>query len=149
MKHPFIEVVSRDGFTGFRQGITEANTSITQIYDRWHFIRNAKKQLDSILATLVPASITWEKPQLPVQEVPLTSAEQSIRNRQDKKWELIQEIQQAHKNGKNYSRFGREYQLDRRTIQKYIKMSGPPLIHRKRHRPLNSYKDQIVKLEAE
>ncbi|OLN21385.1 hypothetical protein BTO30_15165, partial [Domibacillus antri] len=58
MQHPFIQVVSRDGFNSFRQAITQANNQITQVYDRWHFIRNAKKQLDSFLPALVPTMIT-------------------------------------------------------------------------------------------
>lgn len=149
MKHPFIEIVSRDGFTGFRQGISNASTAITQIYDRWHFIRNAKKQLDSILSTLVPASITWSEPQQSSLEIPLTRAEQTIKNRQDKKWKLIQEIQQAYYNGKNISRLASEYNLDWRTINKYIKMIEPPLFQRHRNRPTDLFNDQIINLEKE
>ena len=102
MKYPFIEVVSRDGSTGFRQGISNAGTTITQVYDRWHFIRNAKKQLDSFLSTLVPATINWSEPQQPSLEIPLTRAKQTIMNHQNKKWELILEIQQAQKTVKIY-----------------------------------------------
>lgn len=50
--YPHIEVVSLDGFTGFLQAISDANSSILQVYDRWHFIRNAKKQLEKILPLL-------------------------------------------------------------------------------------------------
>lgn len=147
IKHPFIQVVSRDGFTSFRQGISDASTTITQVYDRWHFIRNAKKQLDSFLSTLVPASITCDEPQQPSLEIPLTRAEQTIKNRQNKKSELILEIQQAHKNGKNISRLAREYNLDRRTINKYLKMIESPLFHRRRNRPSDPYNDRIIELE--
>lgn len=127
IQHPYIEVVSRDGFTSFRQGISNANSQIIQIYDRWHFIRNAKKQLDSILLTLIPATVTLGDPDPPLlAEIPLTCAEQLIKNRQSKKWELIQEIKQAQINGKNISRLSREYKLDRRTISKYITMNEPP-----------------------
>ncbi|MCP3764801.1 hypothetical protein NLX67_20980 [Domibacillus sp. A3M-37] len=57
MQHPFIQVVSQGGFNSFRQAFTPANNQITQVYGRWHFIRNAKKQLDSFLPALVPAMI--------------------------------------------------------------------------------------------
>ncbi|MBO0588354.1 MULTISPECIES: transposase [unclassified Sporosarcina] len=57
--HPFVQVVSRDGFSGFRQGITMADSSITQVYDRFHFIRNAKRQLDSYVASILPPKISW------------------------------------------------------------------------------------------
>lgn len=38
--YPHIEIFSRDGFIGFLQAIaiSDANSSILQIYDRWHFI---------------------------------------------------------------------------------------------------------------
>jgi transposase len=32
-KYRFIELISRDGFTGFRQGIKNARNTIIQIYD--------------------------------------------------------------------------------------------------------------------
>lgn len=148
-KHPSIEIVSRDGFTGFRQGIKDANNTIIQVYDRWHFIRNAKKQLDSFLVTLVPASIKWGIPKLNPIEIPLTRAEQTIMNRRNKKWELIQEIQLAHSKGKNISRLAREYDLNRRTIQKYVKLKDPPAIHHFHNKPADLYYDQIIKLEQE
>lgn len=148
-KYPFIEVVSWDGFTGFRKGITDANSSIFQIYDRWHFIRNAKKQLDSFLSTIVPSSITWTDGQLPAKEIPLTRAEQIIKNRRNRKWELIQEIQQAHDKCKNLSRLAREYKMDRRTIKKYLKMNGPPSSHRHYHKPADQYYDKVITLEQE
>nr|WP_255210113.1 hypothetical protein [Parageobacillus thermoglucosidasius] len=47
-------MMSRDGFTAFRQGIANANPSILHVYDRWHFIGNAKKRLDFLLLSLVP-----------------------------------------------------------------------------------------------
>ncbi|WP_231867573.1 transposase [Bacillus badius] len=90
-KYPSIEVVSRDGFAGYRQAITEANRSILQVYDRWHFIQNARKQLDSFLATMVPSSIRWtEQPKTPMKNPPpLTRLEQRIKNRQEQKWLFI------------------------------------------------------------
>jgi transposase len=148
-KHPLIKVVSRDGFTAYRQGITDASKTITQIYDRWHFIKNAKNQLDSFLSTLVPATVTWSEPQVTSIEIPFTRTEQTGNNRRNKKWELIQEIQQAHKKGENLSRLAREYKLDRRTITKYIKMVEPPVFHRHRKRPSDLFKDQIIQLEKE
>lgn len=149
IKYPFIEVVSRDGFTSFRQGISNANGAITQIYDRWHFIRNAKKQFDTFLSTLVPASITWNESEQASVEIPLTRAELTIKNRQNKKWDLIKEIQREHKSGKNISRLSREYNLNRRTINKYLRMNEPPVFHRQRKRLSDLYKDQIIKLEQQ
>jgi hypothetical protein len=64
--------MSRDGFTGFRQGITNANPSILHVYDRWHFIGNAKKRLDLLLLSIVPSVMTWSEPNPFVREIEMT-----------------------------------------------------------------------------
>lgn len=149
MQHPFIQVVSRDDFNSFRQAITQASNQITQVYDRWHFIRNAKKQLDSFLSALVPTMIVLsvELPYQPVSSILLTRTEQRMKERQYEKWKLIQEIQQAHKKGKNISRISREYQLNRRTVTTYLHMSEPPVFTRRRFKATDVFKEQIIELE--
>ncbi|WP_445486553.1 transposase [Niallia sp. 03133] len=61
-QHPFIKIVSRDGFTGFKQGITDSNPSIKQVYDRWHFITNAKN------SWIKPYPLSFQLPLLGLQE---------------------------------------------------------------------------------
>ncbi|WP_232329758.1 MULTISPECIES: transposase [unclassified Sporosarcina] len=146
-RHPFIQVVSRDGYTAFRQAITQANPAIHQVYDRWHFIRNAKKQVDVHLATLVPTSITWMEPAAEQTAIPLTARERAASERQKRKWSLIQEIQKQHADGKNISRLSREYQLDRRTIQKYLDLQTPPMDRRPRAKPIDGYSEEVTRLE--
>ncbi|QNU39596.1 hypothetical protein IC801_13125 [Geobacillus sp. 44B] len=70
-----VQVMSRDGFTGFRQGITNANPSILHVYDRWHFTGNAKKRLDLLLLSIVPSVMTWSEPNPSVREIEMTKAE--------------------------------------------------------------------------
>ncbi|WMT20644.1 transposase [Parageobacillus toebii] len=70
-----VQVMSRDGFTGFRQGITNANPSILNVYDRWHFIGNAKKRLDFLLLSLVPSLMTWSEPNPFIREIEMTKEE--------------------------------------------------------------------------
>ncbi|USK62409.1 transposase [Peribacillus asahii] len=52
--HPFIQVVSRDGFGAFRQVISQASSSILQVYNQWHFIREARRQIESYLLSILP-----------------------------------------------------------------------------------------------
>ena len=144
-----VQVMSRDGFTGFRQGITNANPSILHVYDRWHFIGNAKKRLDFLLLSLVPSLMTWSEPNPFVREIEMTKEEKRKKQRQAQKWALIQEIQTAHQSGKNISRLAREYELDRKTVKKYLQMTTPPLIHRrKRKTPISPFLDRVIELEA-
>lgn len=146
-KYPDIQIVSRDGYNGYRQGITKANPYIKQVYDRWHFIVNAKKQLDNLLLSIVPATITWNIPSTIQEEIPLTRKEQRRHERQKEKWQLIQQIQQAHCNGKNISRLAKEYELDRKTIQKYTKMKDLPSFKRVRKKSIDPYYHCILELE--
>lgn len=146
MQHPFIQVVSRDGFNSFRQAITQANNQIIQVYDRWHFIRNAKKQMDSFLpATMIALNV--DPPCEPILAIPLTRTEQRMKERQYEKWKYIREIQQTHKKGKNTSRISMEYQLDRRTVTTYLNMNEPPVFTRRRFEATDAFKEQIIKLE--
>ncbi len=142
--------MSRDGFTGFRQGIANANPSILQVYDRWHFIGNAKKRLDFLLLSLVPSVMTWSESNTSVREIEMTKAEKRKKQRQEQKWTLIQEIQMAHQSGKNISRLAKEYKLDRKTVKKYLQLTTPPLIHRrKRKTPISPFLNRVIELEAQ
>ncbi|MFB5557495.1 transposase [Bacillus cytotoxicus] len=72
---PHIQVVSYDGFTSFRQGISDASSSILQVYDRWYFIKNARKHLDTFLLSAVPSTITWNETSSISIETALTKTE--------------------------------------------------------------------------
>ncbi|MBS2773160.1 transposase [Anoxybacillus rupiensis] len=131
-----VQGMSRDGLTAFRQGMANANPSILHMYDRWHLIGKAKKRLDFLLLSLVPSVMTWSKPHPSVREIERTKAEKRKKERQEQKWALIQEIQTAHPSGKNISRLAKEYELDQKTVKKYLQTTTPPPIHRrkKKHR---------------
>ncbi|WP_235341166.1 transposase [Anoxybacillus thermarum] len=145
-----VQVMSRDGFTGFRQGIANANPSILQVYDRWHFIGNAKKRLDFLLLSLVPSVMTWSESNTSVREIEMTKAEKRKKQRQEQKWALIQEIQTAHQSGKNISKLAKEYELDRKTVKKYLQLTTPPPIHRrKRKTPISPFLNRVIELEAQ
>ncbi|PFJ17158.1 hypothetical protein COD67_07590 [Bacillus cereus] len=151
--HPHIEVVSRDGFSGFRQGISNANLSIIQVYDRWHLIKNIKDQLDRYLTVSVPASIIWstsnlsQNQELPSLEVLMTKQEREKHERNMKKWELIQEIQAAHRAGQSIRSLAKDYKLPRHTIRKYVCLTSPPSSTRHSAHPIHSYFDFISHLE--
>ncbi len=145
-----VQVMSRDGFTGFRQGITNANPSILHVYDRWHFTGNAKKRLDLLLLSIVPSVMTWSEPNPSVREIEMTKAEKRKKQRQEQKWALIQEIQTAHSSGKSISRLAREYELDWKTVKKYLQMTTPPLVHRRKRKiPISPFLDRVIELESQ
>lgn len=106
-----------------------------------------KKQLDTCLSNTIPVIIIFDSSSTKQKKIPLTHADQKKQERQNEKWKLIQEIQEAHREGKNLSRLAREYHLSRSTIQKYIKMQEPPSFESRRKKSIDSYYHNIVKLE--
>ncbi|EOV9528407.1 MULTISPECIES: transposase, partial [Bacillus cereus group] len=146
---PHIQVVSYDGFTSFRQGISDASSSILQVYDRWYFIKNARKHLDTFLLSAVPSTITWNETSSISIETALTKAEKIKLIRQKRKWDLIQEIKKAHRSGKSINSLTKEYHLNWRTIKKYMKMMTPPTTNRWRISPAQGCLESIMRLEKE
>ncbi|WP_243458095.1 transposase [Sporosarcina sp. Te-1] len=69
------------------------------------------------------------------------------RERQKRKWSLIREIQKEHTDGKNISRLSREYQLDRRTIRKYLDLKTPPIDLRPRAKPIDGFSQEVIRFE--
>lgn len=112
--------------------MANANPSILHVYDRWHLIGNAKKRLDFLLLFLFPSVMTWSKSHPSVREIERTKAEKRKKERQEQKWALIQEIQTAHPSGKNISGLAKEYELDRKTVKKYLQTTTPPPVHRRK-----------------
>ena len=47
--HPGVEVVSRDRFTNFANGIKNASSTIIQVADRWHLLKNLGDAMQKVL----------------------------------------------------------------------------------------------------
>jgi transposase len=149
--HSFIQVVSRDGFRAFRQAISQASSSILQVYDRWHFIRGARRQIESCLVSILPTMITFE---VDIETTKTLHTEIKLqrqqRERHEKKWAMIRTIQQEYQKGKKKAELAKEFDLDPRTITKYVKTTGIPIpSKRKRKRQTTEFHEQIEQLERE
>ncbi|MCA1041602.1 transposase [Bacillus infantis] len=124
-RHPHVQVVSRDGYQAFRRAIREADPSIRQVYDRFHYVQNLYKHLDNHLLSKIPSQIVWKR-ESHNPSIPMTKQEERMEGRKQQKWELIKEVQAARQSGKNISQLSRQYSLDRRTIHKYLETQEPP-----------------------
>jgi transposase len=144
----FIEVVSRDGFRAFRQAISQASSTISQVYDRWHFFRAAKRQIESCLVSMLPTLITFEDATTNISQ-PETKQERLQHERNEKKSDLIQTVRQEYQKGKKKSVLAKEFDVDPRTITKFLKTTSPSLIKpkRKRKRQTSGFHEQIEELE--
>ena len=119
--HSHIQIISRDGSKTYREAITNANSSISQVSDRWHLIKNAKETLFKWLERHLPGQIEWH--QVNDIEVVKTSEEKPI---DELKWQLIQQVQRDYIKGIRITQLSIKYQLSRGTIYSYLKRHSPP-----------------------
>ncbi|WP_341301615.1 ISL3 family transposase [Lysinibacillus sp. FSL H8-0500] len=146
--HSPIQTVSRDGSKTYREAITNANAAIQQISDRWHLIKNAKEALSKWLEQKLPAQIEWSiEHEHQIAELP---NEKPI---DEPRWQLIQRVQQDHKEGVRISYLAKKYELSRGTIYKYVKQVTPPQKTKRKTKPaqakLQPYYELIVAYDTE
>ncbi|GMG76898.1 hypothetical protein ShirakiTB12_54150 [Priestia megaterium] len=147
-KHKHIKVVSRDGYSGFRQGISAANKMILQVYDRWHFIKNLKEQLNRYVLRSVSTYIQYvDSTPVPLK---ITKLEQEKHTRQTNKWKLIQMIQEAHRAGQSLRSLAKSYNLNRETVSNYIHIKSPSSLKKCSIRPhlIDPYLHIMIDLES-
>ena len=68
---------------------------------------------------------------------------------QENKWELIQQVQEEYKKVHKYSVVSRKYNIDDRTVKKYINIKEPPINgnkNREYHSRLDLYKNKIIEM---
>ena len=129
--------------------------TIVQVYDRWHLLRGAKRQLELYLTSVLPSAVSVPNSATDQAEplsgsIPETTYQRQRWERYEKKWALIRQIQEEHQKVKNISVLAREFQLDRRTIRKYLNTTSIPIItRRKSRRPINDFYEEVKRLEGE
>lgn len=150
-----MKLVSRDGFRPFREAVSQASATIVQVYDRWHLLSGAKRQLELYLTSVLPSAVSVPNSATDQAEplsgsIPETKYQRQRWERYEKKWALIRQIQEEHQKGKNISVLAREFQLDRRTIRKYLNTTSLPIITRRKSRcPINDFYEEVKRLEGE
>ena len=68
---------------------------------------------------------------------------------QENKWELIQQVQEEYKKVHKYSVVARKYNIDDRTVKKYLSIKEPPINgnkNREYHSKLDLYKNKIIEM---
>lgn len=79
----------------------------------------------------------------------LSANELKSRVSQEDKWQLIQEVQEEFKKCHKYSVVGRKFNLDDRTVKKYLTITEPPINANKNREyvsKLDKYKNKIIKM---
>lgn len=120
-------------------------------------LREKKHRVIDIAETL---GIT-EKTVIEYNKIPLEDKEkyekmsaQELREKinQEEKWKLIQEVQEEYKKCPKYRAVGRKFNLDRKTVKKYLSITEPPIHDRKGKTfgsKLDKYKEEIIRMNNE
>lgn len=145
-QYPHIQIVSRDGSLTFKEAIDQALPDAIQISDRWHIVKNAKRRLDQLLTMILPTSVQKKKQKITPLK-PTTKLELEQLTRQKRKQELMKEIQQAHEQGMNLTQLAKQFNLDFRTVKKYVLASDQSISSARGKKP-HPYLHEIIEMEA-
>ena len=144
-RYPSIQVVTRDGSMEYAKGIREGCPHAVQITDRWHLFHNLTEKIEQFVKRSFPRDISicigkpHEYKPSKQKSNPLTASER-------KKWELIRQIQMRYKKGQRKADIIREFALDRKTLNKYLRLNRPPKRTRHSRHSAEPYLPIIMKL---
>ncbi|MGE7024592.1 transposase [Solibacillus cecembensis] len=127
-KQPTLHVIARDGYVLYKAAITSASPSVVQVSDRFHLIQNVFKTMKDVLTRLLPASIEMykDKPEI------VDTSKTLLTPKEEERWELIQEVQKAYKEGTTQIQLAREYRLSQETVRAYVEATQPISFHREK-----------------
>lgn len=145
-KYPHIQIVSRDGLTAFKEAIKTANPNIIQVSDRWHFIKNCKKRLDNLLLLTIPSSLERKNISGEKSTLPLASYQVRAIERKESKKQLIAKVQNAYQDNRSMRQLAKQFQLDPRTIKKYL-TAGDDWLSTTRGKKAHPFQKRIIQLE--
>ena len=79
----------------------------------------------------------------------ISTYELKVKSNQENKWKLIKDVQEEYKKCHKYSVVARKFNIDDRTVKKYLNIKEPPIhanINREYGGKLNKYKKVIIEM---
>jgi transposase len=133
--HETIELVSRDRGGTYAEAATSGVPLAVQVADRWHLCKNLG---DAVEAFLVRARIRLPEAaptetELPAAPVPVTArfttprGQQLAQARLQRKWEIVQHVQELHQHGVSLRQIAAQLNLARNTVLNYAQQPAEPL----------------------
>ncbi|WP_245772822.1 transposase [Lacicoccus alkaliphilus] len=149
--HPEVTHVTRDRYSRFQEVISAHSAEIIQIHDRFHLIQNLWALHNQIIQKILPARIDLGTPLPKPDPPPGTQTKADIRQTENarKKWEQAQVLQRYYTKGYSITRLSKQFNLNPRTVKRYLEMTGPPDTSRKkRPKALDAFHKQVIEWEA-
>lgn len=149
--HPEVTHVTRDRYSRFQEVLSVHSADIIQIHDRFHLIQNLWSLHDQVVRKVLPSrmDIGTPTPRSDPSLPPHTKADIRQAENARKKWEQAQILQSYYRQGYSIARLSKQFNLNSRTIKRYLDMTGPPDTSRKKRvKPLDAYRQQAIEWEA-
>ncbi|MEI6950363.1 ISL3 family transposase [Paraflavisolibacter sp. H34] len=147
-----VSVVSRDRFSRYASGVSNALPQAAQVADRWHLLKNMGDALKTLLERKRQEIIAAQS-SLPVNEfatnqveiVEVQAAPMEVQSAPEPspRLKLVQQVREMHIGGKTLRAIARELRISRNTVRKYIFLHEPPKKKGVKSTNLGSYSDYL------
>lgn len=148
-EHPGIEVVSRDRFRAYKEGVTSGAPEAVQVADRWHLLRNMTDALERWLnrkrraihqaaKDAAPASIEYVAADAAMDEAipaPTTRTLQRSTQRSAVRQARFQEVRELYRQGATIRGIATKFRMHRRTVRLFLNADECPERAPPRRRP--------------
>ena len=133
-KHPTVEVIARDRGGLYADGASQGSPSAIQVADRFHLVVNLscaiervfeERSRELVLPATTPPAMPEPVPQAEVPTLPSTQETLQLQRRQ-RRLDRYQQVIDLHKKGYSQQAIGRELNIQRKTIRRWLRTGQFP-----------------------
>lgn len=127
-ERPTTKIITRDRFSGYATGITNALPYVTQVADRWHLLKN----MGDALQKMLERKRQELRPKRYVQRIPSRGEQtdakekESVKKPMTKRQIQLQQVKEYNAQGITIRAISRALKICRQTVRKYIDLDEPP-----------------------
>ncbi len=117
--YPHLLIVSRDGATGYKNAVIEANPDIQHVSDRFNLLKNLTDYAKNAIQGLLPSKIILAPPEDAI-EIPVDKAIENYTDCDRKKMVKVAEVRELARQGMSQRQISRYCHISRLAVKKYL-----------------------------